>query len=330
MPAKYTTDLIRISEGADVMRLGAFMLTPIGMRVSGRPTIDQWQQCGKVLHRMEGAVQFWIGDWVNYGERSYGEKYTAAVEATDLDRQTIENYAYVCRSIEFSRRRENLPYSVHLEVAHLASEVQEKILARASREELTVRAVRDLVRAEVHAGKIEAIARGQLPAGEYDVVCADPPWAYDNSGFDQSAANHYPTMTVDAIAALPLTDLTFPRFADPCVLFLWGTSPLVPAALAVLAAWGFEYRTCLVWVKDRAPGLGWWLQTRHELLLVGVRGSVTPLERVDSVITAAVSEHSRKPIAAYDAIDRMFPGVRRVECFARTARDGWAVWGNEV
>ena len=106
---------------------------------------------------------------------------------------------------------------------------------------------------------------------------------------------------------------------------------LRPAATTVMAAWGFDYKACLVWVKDRAPALGWWLKTRHELLLVGARGSSIPREKVDSVITAAVAEHSQKPAEAYEAIDRMFPaGLRRVECFARAKRDGWHVWGNEV
>jgi N6-adenosine-specific RNA methylase IME4 len=138
-------------------------------------------------------------------------------------------------------------------------------------------------------------------------------------------------MTVEAIAALPTTDPTFPQFADPCVLFLWATSPLLPAAGTVMAAWGFDYKACLVWVKDRAPGLGWWINTRHELLLVGARGQTTPIEKVDSVIEATVAGHSRKPIEAYAAIDCMFPpGLRRVEVFARAKRPGWDAWGNEV
>ena len=137
-------------------------------------------------------------------------------------------------------------------------------------------------------------------------------------------------MAVEAIADLPATDDTFPQFADPCVLFLWATVPLLPEAIRVVQAWGFDYKTHLVWVKDRAPGIGWWLWTHHELLLVASRGSALPIERVDSVITATSAAHSRKPDEAYTAIDRMFPGVRKVECFARAPRPGWAVWGNEV
>jgi len=322
------TAIIEVTRKA--LELGAFKLTATGLVIRGAPAFDEWQQCGAIMRRVEGAVQWWIGDWLNYGEKTYGERYTAAINALGADYQTLANYAYIAGKVQFSRRRENLSFSVHAEVAALSAGQQDTILERAEQEELKVREVRDLVRATTHADKIAAIARGALPSGEYDLVVADPPWQYDNSGFHQSAAAHYPTLTVDAIAALPVTDPTFPKFADPCVLFLWATSPLLPAAHAVLTLWGFSYKACMVWVKDRAPGVGWWLDTRHELILIGVRGSGTPLERVDSVIDAPVNGHSRKPAEAYAAIDRMFPGLRRVECFAREARPGWDRWGNEA
>jgi N6-adenosine-specific RNA methylase IME4 len=287
----------------DTLQVGAFRLAKMGLVVRGKPSETEWEECGRVLRRIEGAVQFWIGDWVNYGERAYGEKYTDAQHVTGLDDGTLRNLAYVAGAIEISRRRDNVSFGAHQAVAALAPERQAAILDRAAEEHLTVSKVREIVRADAHHDKIAAIARGALPSGEYDVVCADPPWQYDNSGFDQSAAAHYPTMTVEAIAALPTTDPTFPQFADPCVLFLWATSPLLPAAGTVMAAWGFDYKACLVWVKDRAPGLGWWINTRHELLLVGARGQTTPIEKVDSVIEATVAGHSRKPIEAYAAIE---------------------------
>jgi N6-adenosine-specific RNA methylase IME4 len=189
---------------------------------------------------------------------------------------------------------------------------------------------REANRQQRHADKVAAIARGELPTGEFDVVVADPPWDYDNSGFDQAAAAHYPTMPLEAIKALPIADPTFPRFADPCVLFLWVTAPLVPAGIEILDAWGFHYKSCMTWIKDRAPGMGWWLNTRHELIVIGARGSVTPITKVDSVFVAPVDDHSRKPSEAYRRIERMFPGLRRVECFARSPRDGWSSWGDEV
>jgi N6-adenosine-specific RNA methylase IME4 len=322
--------LIRITDDGDTLQLGAFTLAKTGLVIKGRPSVAEWEHCGHVLRRIEGAVQFWIGDWVNYGQKAYGEKYTEAIRVTGKDEKTLRNYAYVASRVEMSRRRDNVDFTTHAEVAPLTSARQAAILKRAADEDLTVGKVRDLIRAEAHAGKVAAITAGRLPVGEFDVLCADPPWQYDNSGFAQSAAAHYPTMSTEAIGALPRTDPTFPRCADPCVAFVWATSPLLPAALEVMAAWDFQYKACLAWVKDRAPGLGWWLNTRHELLLIGARGSITPLEKVDSVIAAAVTDHSRKPVEAYAAIDRMFPDLRRVEIFARAPRPGWSAWGNEV
>lgn len=319
----------------DELQLGLFRLARTGLIVDGDPTFDEWQDCGRTLQRIEGAVQFWIGDWLNYGEKPYGTKYETAIDQKQLE--TWTNYAWVARQVTISTRVENLSWAHHREIAKFDDTTQQKLLALAAplpgttTPRLSVSEFKAVIRTFEHNGKIAAIAAGRLTAGEYDVVCADPPWQYDNSGFTQSAAAHYPVLDVDAIAALPTTDPTFPKFADPCVLFLWATSPLLPAAQTVMTAWGFEYKACLVWVKDRAPGVGWWLNTRHELLLIGARGSSIPIEKVDSVITATVAEHSRKPLEAYAAIDRMYPpGLRRVECFARGPRENWDVWGNEV
>lgn len=316
--------------GKDALSLGAFSFSAKGLTdVSGKPTYDDWHVAIDQLQQIESGVQFWLGDMLNYGEHAYGEKYAQAVDETQAD--AWRQYAYVAGNIQISRRRNNLSFSVHSEVARLpTAKDQDRWLVRAADEGLTISALRTAIRIERHDLKVAAISAGALPAGIYDVVCADPPWEYDNSGFHQSAAGHYPTMDDAAICNLPSTTDTFPKLADPCVLFLWATSPRLPSAHAVMSAWGFDYKACMVWVKDRAPGLGWWLHTRHELLLIGARGSSTPQEKIDSVVEAAVSDHSRKPDEAYAAIERMFPGLRRVEIFARAPRDGWDVWGNEV
>ena len=164
-----------------------------------------------------------------------------------------------------------------------------------------------------------------LPEGKYAVIYADPPWSYDNSGFDQSAASIYPTMTVEEIADLPVGDLA----GDECVLLLWATSPLLPEAFEVMEAWGFEYKASRVWIKNRAPGIGWFVNTRHEFLLIGVRGQGHPKEKLDSVIEAPVTRHSAKPHLLYDEIEWCYDGPY-IELFARNEREGWECWGNEV
>jgi N6-adenosine-specific RNA methylase IME4 len=77
--------------------------------------------------------------------------------------------------------------------------------------------------------------------------------------------------------------------------------------------------------------MGWWLFTEHEVVLIGERGSFRPVERVPSVFDAPVRAHSQKPDEFYALAERMYPGTRRVELFARTKRPGWGdVWGNQV
>lgn len=176
----------------------------------------------------------------------------------------------------------------------------------------------------------EALAASPAPVvvDRYPVLCADPPWRYEaNSTPDTRAIeNHYPTMTAEDLATLEIPA------ADDAVLFMWATSPKLAEALKLMDTWGFSYRTCMVWVKDKI-GMGYYARQRHELLLIGRRGDIAvpePGDRPDSVIEAPRQEHSAKPQLAYDAIVRMYPDLPRIELFARGARAGWAVWGNEA
>jgi N6-adenosine-specific RNA methylase IME4 len=129
--------------------------------------------------------------------------------------------------------------------------------------------------------------------------------------------------------------------AKDAVLLLWATCPKLEEALAVMKAWGFSYRQQIVWEKlsptgKQNHGMGHWLKSNHELLLLGVRGSPgAPRDRKQrphSVFRAPRREHSRKPDEVYRMIDDMFPHLhRRLELFARgEPRQGWTFWGNEV
>jgi len=135
---------------------------------------------------------------------------------------------------------------------------------------------------------------------------------------------------------MPTVDICQMEIAQLCtpetVLFLWATNPLLPDAMLVLDAWGFEYKTNMAWVKDRGRGKGWYLKSKHELLLIGTRPNTPhPRQRPDSCFEAdRGSVHSRKPEMVYDIIESMYGGPY-VELFAReSGRDGWRAWGNEV
>jgi len=162
----------------------------------------------------------------------------------------------------------------------------------------------------------------------YPVLYADPPWRYEHVISDSRAIeNQYPTMSHEEICALPVSDLA----TEHAVLFMWATSPKLKSAFDVLDAWGFEYKTCAVWCKDKI-GMGYYFRQQHELLLVAVRGTpATPRteDRHSSIITAPRLDHSAKPLEVYELIEHMYPDLPRIELFNRQPREGWATWGNQ-
>lgn len=166
----------------------------------------------------------------------------------------------------------------------------------------------------------------ELPTGKYSVIYADPPWQYENSGFTNSAESQYPTMKTSDICNLPIQGLC----DTTTVLFMWATNPLLLDALRVMKAWGFEYKTNMVWIKDMGRGYSWFLKSKHELLLIGTKSETPhPAIKPDSCFEADRGAiHSRKPEITYDLIESMYPG-NKIELFARAARDGWDAWGNE-
>jgi N6-adenosine-specific RNA methylase IME4 len=170
------------------------------------------------------------------------------------------------------------------------------------------------------------------PNGRFAVFYLDPPWdhgIWGDAGKQKSAEWHYPVMSIEELMALDI-----PRIAnDDAVMFMWTSRQHLFDALKLMAHWGFTYRSNLVWVKN-TMGLGRWGRDRHELLLIGVKGNVPPPplgEAVDSVIKADTNGHSVKPAAFREIIDQYFPGLPKIELFARgKAPEGWVFWGNQV
>ncbi len=173
----------------------------------------------------------------------------------------------------------------------------------------------------------------------FATILADPPWRFINRT-GKMAPEHrrlarYGTLTADEIAALPVA-----RIAAPTAhLYLWVPNALLPDGLRVMAAWGFAYKTNLVWHKLRKDGgsdgrgVGFYFRNVTELLLFGVRGSnartLAPGRRQVNYIGARKREHSRKPDEQYGIIEACSPGPF-LELFARGRRDGWASWGDQA
>lgn len=186
---------------------------------------------------------------------------------------------------------------------------------------------------EARLGAGQAAGNLALPQKKYGVILADPEWRFEpysrDTGMDRAADNHYPTSTTDVIASRDVASIA----ADDCVLFLWATAPMLPQALLVMAAWGFEYKSHYIWAKDRI-GTGYWNRNAHELLLVGVKGSIpapAPGTQRPSVIEGRVTRHSAKPEVFLEMIEDYFPTLPKIELNRRgPARPGWQPWGNEA
>lgn len=116
--------------------------TPVSLKLPPDLSYNHWERIGRQLQLANLAIQWWIGDWLVYGEHKYREKYAQAVQQFGKAEQTLMNYRFVAAAIPISRRREQVDFSTHAEVASLDEEDQERILAKAAKEGSTRRAVR--------------------------------------------------------------------------------------------------------------------------------------------------------------------------------------------
>lgn len=123
--------------------------TPISWRPKHDLTFDEWQAIGNTLQQVSASLKWWIGDWLNYGEHRWGDMYTQAIEITGWEYQTLANAKSVCNKVDFYRRRENLKFSHHAEVASLESEVQTALLLQAEVEGWSVRRLREAIKGPV-------------------------------------------------------------------------------------------------------------------------------------------------------------------------------------
>jgi N6-adenosine-specific RNA methylase IME4 len=165
------------------------------------------------------------------------------------------------------------------------------------------------------------------PAGQFATIVADPPWQYDNTSTRGAAEDHYPTMPLDAICAIPVSDWA----ADESHLYLWTTNGFLREAFDVMDAWGFTYKTTLVWVKPQI-GMGNYFRSSAEYVLFGVRGGLrTRDSNQPNWFEAKRGRHSKKPGKFFDLVELVsYP--RYLEMFARQRRlnPDWDYWGNEA
>jgi N6-adenosine-specific RNA methylase IME4 len=190
------------------------------------------------------------------------------------------------------------------------------------------------------AGALAAKDLGRFAAGQrFATILADPPWQFTNKtgkvAPEHKRLSRYGTMKLDEIMSLPVPDIV----ADKAHLYLWCPNAMLPEGLAVMKAWGFTYKSNLVWHKIRKDGgsdgrgVGFYFRNVTELILFGVRGknarTLAPGRRQVNLLATRKREHSRKPDEQYPIIEACSPGPF-LELFARGTRKGWATWGNQA
>ena len=160
---------------------------------------------------------------------------------------------------------------------------------------------------------------------KFGTIYADPPWHYANAASRGAAENHYRTMDIEAIAGLPIAQLA----ADQAHLHLWTTNAFLFEAQRVIEAWGFVYKSCLIWIKPQLGNGNYW-RVSHEFLLLGVRGNLTFTDKTQqSWLCAERSQHSVKPKIFRKLVEQVSPGPR-LELFARAQADDWTTWGDQI
>jgi len=197
-------------------------------------------------------------------------------------------------------------------------------------------------------GKVRMVREDNSPASDllrrasgtrFGTVLADPPWRFQNRtgkvAPEHRRLNRYGTMSLEEIAGLPVSTL----IADRAHLYLWVPNALLLEGLRVLEAWGFEYKSNIVWHKVRKDGgpdgrgVGFYFRNTTELVLFGVRGknarTLAPGRSQVNILKTQKREHSRKPDEMYDIIEACSRGPF-LELFARGSRPGWTTWGNQA
>ena len=185
------------------------------------------------------------------------------------------------------------------------------------------------------AADLRAFAAGRT----FRTIYADPPWQFQNRtgkvAPEHKRLSRYETMPLSDLKALPVAELAAPKSH----LYLWVPNALLPVGLELLAAWGFEYKTNIVWEKVRhdgqpdGRGVGFYFRNVTELLLFGIRGTdnrtLAPGRSQVNLLRTVKREHSRKPDEIIPVIEACSPGPY-LELFARGTRPGWAMWGNQA
>lgn len=266
---------------------------------------------------------------------------TEAADMMNVGRRSVQRAAVVeeqgAAELKHAVETGKVAVSTAAEIAEALPAEEQRQVAAMSEAEILLKAKEirkeknDKRRAE-RVEKIREKAAGNTElstAKKFPVIYMDPPTKFAAGDSDRSTENHYPTMTEEEIAQLPISDLAL----EDAVLFIWTTVPWLRKTIRLLEGWGFEYVSEFVWDKE-LMSTGFWNRNVHESLLIATRGKIpapdpSVLER--SLYSEERTRHSAKPEKFRQIISRYYPDLPKVELFPRgDLPEGWHGWGNEA
>jgi len=303
-------------------------LTAIAEKITENDIMTGFEFFGKIKDK----AMVYIGDlaviaeqkgFIKNGQES--KFYEKVAERTGLKKKSIREAKLVMKNINLSNRLDRCGIRHYQLVYQLPSGQQKEILHRCIKENWSTKKLKN----EVFKLKPDPA----MPSCKYQVIYADPPWAYDSEQSTKEVSKHYRTMELEDIIK---KSEDVKKIADKnCVLYLWATTGRLDWAFPVIDAWGFKYKTSMIWDKIE-HNLGHYCSARHEILLIAGKGKSTPQDSklansIDSVQSIKKSKiHSKKPDKFYEIIEKLYPKANKLEMYGREKRPGWTVWGDEV
>ncbi len=244
-----------------------FRLFRNGLSPVGQPTRSDWLACGRFLQHAEGGVQFWIGDWLNYSERTWGVAQYAKALETGLDYQTLRDYKWVAAAVDVSLRKDKLSFQHHKCVAGLPREVQASLLERAEAESWSVV---ELKREKLHLSMKEGRSGTaspdpnfllgdsitqvkELPDNSVDLLLTDPPYGVEYKSKSEIINSHFGKLEGDDDRAPLILSETLrvvhPKLKDNSHVYIFCSWQIYPAFEAIVSAY-FSIKNMLVWEKN--------------------------------------------------------------------------------
>jgi site-specific DNA-methyltransferase (adenine-specific) len=332
-------EVIKLDQNKDYDYSG-FHFTKTSLEpLSDNISFDTWERCGEWIKRANGAVHFWLGDWLNYGEKHYGETYSQAIENTGFDYGTLANDKYVAGKVESSRRRENLSFAHHQDVADLKPEQQKELLDLAEKEDIKSKEFRKIKQKFIADSKrlpppividsnlicgdaVEELKK--LDDASIDCVVTDPPYGIDYQSNRRTATEKLDKIAndnSDAFTLLSNVCEVLQKKVKPDSHLYFFTSWKVYSEFETVISDYFDIKNLIVWDKlNHGTGdLDGNYAEQHELIIFATTGrrilnGPRPINIIAYPKAVELEHPNEKPVGLMERLIAVSTNVGELVC----------------